>query len=155
MAKILFAMTHVLTSQGWFQPTQLLPQLDLPEEEVDKLVEEGTAARAEHDSPLAARVHELAKEHTDKMLATENLKHAVRDLSAVSAGDEPIEMDDDFVDPTPEGEFPTLETFLKVGYQAEDYEPRKAAFYEDKQRAATNDENPGSQVEPTTESTTA
>lgn len=174
MSKILFAMTHVLTTQGWFQPTHLLPQLDLQPDEAENLVEQKQAAYCEHDSPLAKRVHELAASCPDKLLAVEQ-------LSAVSPSDE-------LRDVTPEGEWPTLETFLAAGYEAEDYESGKTRFYENKQRAqelndqiqkeaaekkaaetaiaekdealqkmaeANQGENPGSQVDPTTGSTTA
>ena len=152
MSKILFAMTHVLTSQGWFQPATLLPQLDLPEEEIDKLVEEKNAALCDHDSPLAQRVHELAKIHTDKLQAIHHLKHAVETLSAVSPGEESIELDD----PTPDGEFPSLETWVAHGYEPDSYERAKVQFYESKdQGSKPTDENPGSHQEPATESTTA
>lgn len=133
MTKLLFATETVKTSQGWFETATLLPQLDLPLEEIDQLISEKKAGECDHDSPLAAHVHSLAT-WPNKAAASVHLKATMSAFSASSPGDESIELDADFVDPTPPGEFPTLENYQKAGYKAENYEAHKAGFYEDKRR---------------------
>lgn len=145
MTEFLFATEHVLTSQGWFLPGHLMPKLDLPEEETLKLLEEKKAAFCAHDSPLAQAVHDSRKLETTHATSV-FLKGVMETLSPMSPGDEPVELegsdteppskDDDWVDPTPEGEFPTPENFVRSGYKLEDYEKMKSLFFEEKQRLA-------------------
>lgn len=148
MTEFLFATEHVQTSQGWFLPGHLMPKLDLPEEETLKLLEEKKAAFCAHDSPLAQAVHDSRK--LDQHAASVFLKGVMETLSPMSPGDEPLELDgsdteppgpgddedDDWVDPTPKGEFPTPENFVRAGYKIVDYESSKTSFFEAQTRMA-------------------
>ncbi len=153
MTEFLFATEHVQTSQGWFLPGHLMPKLDLPEDETLKLLEEKKAALCAHDSPLAKAVHDSRK--LDPHAASVFLKGVMETLSPMSPGDEPVELegsdteppppdsehdeddeDDDWVDPTPKGELPTLENFVRAGNSPGIYESYKTSFFEEKQRMA-------------------
>lgn len=135
MSKFLFALETILTSQGWFNAGEQLPAVDLPDEEAETLIKAEQAATCHHASPLAAAVH-AARKQTNKAQASVDLKRAVKQLSA----EEPEQSSDGepFVDPTPAGEFPTLEIYVQSGYQAAGYEESKRQFYEDKARSESN-----------------
>lgn len=142
MNEFVFALEHVLTSQGWFLPGHLLPKHDLPDDEGLQLLADKKVAICAFDSPLAAAVHESRK--MDPHAAAVFLKDAAEKLSPQSpepaepvSDTEPPESDD-WDDPTPEGEFPTLENYLRAGYKPENYEGQKAGFLKDQamQKAA-------------------
>jgi hypothetical protein len=61
MARTVFALALIQTSQGWVEPACPLPANDIPEEELKALHDEGKVVSAEHDSPLAARAHEIRR----------------------------------------------------------------------------------------------
>ncbi len=128
--QILFATETIKTSQGWFEPGQLLPKEDLPELEVEALLDSKQAGRCAFDSPLAKFVHD-ARTMINKAQAGQLLKGALESVSAESppSNEEP---DERKADPTPAGYYPTLETYVAAGYKADNYETFKAGFVANK-----------------------
>ena len=136
MSKLLFATETIRTSQGWFSAGDLMPADDLPDDETETLLEAKQAGTCHHASPLATAVH-AARKASNKSQAAVDLKLALEQLS-----DEEPDLSDDG-DPTPDGEFPSLEIYLKAGYQEATYEEAKRQWYEAKASSEQEPSKPG------------
>lgn len=86
MARTVFALELLKTSQGWVEPTCPLAALDMPEDELEDLHEAGKVVSAEHDSPMARRAHEIRRAG-DKAGAPGQMLEASRMLSPESPPD--------------------------------------------------------------------
>jgi hypothetical protein len=94
MATTVFALELIQTSQGWVEPANPLPANDIPDDELAKLKADGKVVYAEHDSPLAARAHEIRRA-ADKSTATTAFQDAARSLSLESPDHPPTPATDD------------------------------------------------------------
>lgn len=140
--RILFAVETVKTSQGFFDPGQLLPKEDLPEDEIRTLLESGQAGHCAYNSPMAAYVHDARKMLSNKGQATELLKGALKTVSG-EAPEEPEAVEESKLPEGPTGvvgpdgststekTFPSVDEFVKAGYKAENYEAMKAEYLKD------------------------